>query len=238
MGAACMLKMSPALFVVWWLVRREWVAVASAVAAAVVLSVLSLPFAGPAAQLTFYREVLPSFSSGDYNGLGVPITLFGNHSFPNVVHQLFPAQGQLSGAGRALSSMFALGSLAGLAWWFRAPAEDPFARAAQISAFGVLLLLVPVYTYEHHLVFALPAAVLAVAAAERGRLGAQWITPVALCLTVLFFDLQVLKAEAEAVRGAAWWLAGAIQELKFGALLGLLLTMAHLGGGSRAAVVA
>ena len=34
-------------------------------------------------------------------------------------------------------------------------------RAAQAACYGVLLLLIPVYTYEHHLVFAIPAMVLA-----------------------------------------------------------------------------
>ncbi|MEL6189064.1 MAG: glycosyltransferase family 87 protein, partial [Myxococcota bacterium] len=46
MGAACMLKMSPALFVMWWMLRREWLAVGIACATGLVLSVAALPWVG------------------------------------------------------------------------------------------------------------------------------------------------------------------------------------------------
>ena len=68
MGAACMLKMSPALWVVWWLARQRWRAAAGAVLCGAALSLLVLPLAGPSVQLRFYTEILPTFGSGDYNG--------------------------------------------------------------------------------------------------------------------------------------------------------------------------
>jgi hypothetical protein len=232
MGAACMLKMSPALFVVWWLVRREWVAVAWSVGTAVVLSLLSLPYAGPAIQLEFYTKILPQFSSGAYNGLAVPISLFGNHSIPNVLDQIWPGTAAgLSTPARVLSSAIGLALVGWLAWLFRDLPKDRFTRAAQASAFGVLLLLLPVYTYEHHLVFALPAAVISVLAVERGRIGPRWVAPIGLCVTVLLFDLQILKAQSTALPPAWWLLAGALQEAKFFALLGLLAITAWLGRG-------
>jgi Glycosyltransferase family 87 len=230
MGAACMLKMSPALFVVWWLVRREWRAVAAALGAAILLSIASLPWAGPEVQLRFYRDVLPSFSSGAYNGLSVSIGLFGNHSVPNLLDQALPsADSQLSPTAQALSSAIGLTSLAGLAWLFRARHPDAFQRAAQASAYAVLLLLLPVYTYEHHIVFALPAAVICALAAEQGRLGPRGAALAGAFIGILLFDLQYIRAIAMALPDPIGWLAGVFQELKSTALIGLLALSARLG---------
>jgi alpha-1,2-mannosyltransferase len=236
MGAACMLKMSPALFVVWWMVRREWTAVGAAIAAGVALSFLSLPFAGPAVQWHFYTGILPTFSSGDYNGLSVAIELFGNHSLPNLLDQIAPSAGDtLSPVARILSAVLGLGLVGGAAWWFRDPAPDAFARAAQASCFGVLLLLLPVYTYEHHLVFALPAAVISVLAVHDGRLGPRWAIPVGICVTLLLFDLQVLKGMSRSLPDPIWFLSGVVRELKFVALLGLLASTLRVGRPERLA---
>jgi len=228
MGAASMLKMSPALFVAWWMLRREWTAVGSAIATAVVLSVVSLPLIGFSAQLRFYTEILPTFGSGLYNNLGVPIGLFGNHSIPNVLHQLFPSAGRtLSPAAQALSTVTGVGLMGALAVRWRHPDPTALQRAAQAASVGVLLLLVPVYTYEHHLVFALPAAVLGLLAIGSGALRAAWAAPVAVAVAVLLFDLRDLKAIATASPGA---LGVLVQEAKFASLLVLLAATATLGG--------
>jgi alpha-1,2-mannosyltransferase len=227
MGLACMLKMSPALFVVWWLIRKQWTAVAAAVGAGVVLSLMALPFAGPSVQWRFYTQILPTFSSGEYNGLAVSIQLFGNHSVPNLLDAWLPSPTDaLSPAARAVSALFSLGSLAALAWAFWEGRPDALARAAQSSAFGVLLLLIPVYTYEHHLVFALPAATIAIVGACTGRLDPRWVVPVGLCVGLLLFDLQTLKGMAE---GTNIVLAAILREVKFVALLGLLAACVFLG---------
>ncbi|MBX2801683.1 MAG: DUF2029 domain-containing protein [Myxococcales bacterium] len=233
MGAACMLKMSPALFVVWWLVKRQWHAVGAAVATAVVLSVVSLPLAPVDVQWRFYTQILPTFGSGSYNGLAVPIGLFGNHSLPNLLNDWFPGDGKvLSDTARTLSSLIALGSLGALAWLFRAPEATPLQRAAQASCVGVLILLVPVYTYEHHLVFAIPAAVLAVFACVRGHLPVGWTGVVAFSVVVLLFDLQSLKGMALAMPASLGAVASLFRELKFLALLGLLVSTAVVGARS------
>jgi alpha-1,2-mannosyltransferase len=225
-----MLKMSPALFVVWWVVRREWRAIGAAVAAAIALSVASLPWAGPSVQARFYTEVLPTFSSGDYNSLAVSIGLFGNHSVPNLLNQVWPARGGvLSPIAQALSTLVALGALAALAVWFRAPNPTPFQRAAQASAFGVLMLLVPVYTYEHHLVFALPAAVIAVLGVLRGALGRRWTALAGTFIGILLFDLQYIRAIAESLPASLVGLGGVLQELKSVALIGLFGICVRLG---------
>ena len=95
LGTACMLKMSPALLVVVLVavVRREWVAAGSirALRRGGALGPRAAAHLGFDVQLGFYTEVLPTFGSGWYNGLAVPIELFGNHSMPNMLDNLFRA---------------------------------------------------------------------------------------------------------------------------------------------------
>src|SRR5262249_28780070 len=158
---ACMWKMSPALFVIAWLVRGRWSPAIAAVIAAVVLSLLTLPILGPSGQLAFYLHVLPGFSSGTYNGLTVPISLYGNHSIPNIYDALFPASAAgLSRAARLLSTGTALvlvgGTFGALAW--RGTRDWP----AEIATLAMIMLLIPVYTYEHHVVWAIPAVVVGI----------------------------------------------------------------------------
>jgi hypothetical protein len=234
-GLACMLKMSPALFVFVWIAQRRWRAVGGAVAAAVAASVASLPFVDASLQLHFFRDVLPTFSSGGYNGLSVPIQLFGNHSVPNWFDQLAPGDRTgLSSTGRMLSSGFALGGLAGLCVAFRHPTRDPMTRAGRAGAVAVLLLLVPVYTYEHHLVWAIPAASAAVLAVGVGRLGVGWAPLVGASVALLTVDLDLLHGLAD--RAAAPWVAVLFQEAKTVALLALLAVGARVGWASPASV--
>jgi len=227
LGTACMLKMSPALLVMWWLLRREWVAAVASVVTAVGLSLLVLPLVGLTHQVTFFTQVLPGFGSGDYNGLAVPIGLFGNHSVPNLWHHVFPgAKGLLSPTARTASSVTNLSLLVGLGLWFRHAPRDTLQLAAQVSAVGVLMLLFPVYTYEHHLVWALPAMAVVAIAAERGRLAWPWAVVAGVGITLVMFDLQDLKRSAEFFGPP---LQGVFMELKTVGLAALMVTCAHLG---------
>jgi alpha-1,2-mannosyltransferase len=233
MGIACMLKMSPALFVLLWLVRREWVAAGMAVLTGALLSLLVLPIAGLGVQWRFYTQILPTFSSGWYNGLSVPIGLFGNHSIPSWINDVFPGGGHvLTPTAQALSTLLGLGTLTVTLWTFRGRAEpvrDPLVRAAQAACVGVVLLLLPVYTYEHHLVFALPAAVVAIVAALRGRL-TEWAVVIAgLCVAVLLIDLQALRGWSEGLPDVLWAFGRVLRELKFLALIGLFAITLALG---------
>lgn len=231
-GMACMAKMSPALFVAWWLLRRRWVAASTACLTAVVLSVASLSVVGWADQLRFYTEILPKFASGDYNGLSIPIDLFGNHSIPNLFHQLWPSQGRALSSTAALGSrVFSLGMVTGLGllYGIRPPIEDRWTVAGQAASVAVAMLLIPVYTYEHHLVWALPAAVLAVLAASSGRLPWPLVIVAGISVSVLAFDLQGLKAASNEASSVP--VALLFQEAKTLALMGLLLCTAWVGRG-------
>lgn len=227
LGAACLLKMAPALWLLWWALRGRWRAVGAAAAFAVVASVAALPLVGPAEQLRFFTEVVPGFGTGTYNGLVVKISLFANHGLPNLVDQLLPGDGSaLSPAARVVSASLSLVLLAGLGWAFRRRSDDPWRVAGQVAAVGALGLLVPVYTFEHHLVFAIPAATAIAAALVAGRLHPAWWSAMVVVAAGLLWPHVHLRSLAEAWGGPVGW---ALQELKCGALVALLAAGVRLG---------
>lgn len=236
LGIACMAKMSPALFVAWWLLHRQWRPVAAACGTAMALSILSLPFVGAGTQLRFYTEVLPQFASGDYNGLAVPIGLFGNHSIPNALDWFLPGRGTLSVPARALASVSTLALLAAVGWTFRRPDPSPHVAASQVGAIAVAMLLVPVYTYEHHLVWAIPAVVAVCVEVARGRIPPLAAAPMGAAFAFLAFDLQDMKVFSEWV-GTGTMAGVAMREAKFVSLVALLvagLWLGHRDGGPSA----
>ncbi len=159
-GLSAMLKMSPALFLLYWGLRRNWTAIAGAVTTAMALSVIALPFVSFSQQIVFYRDILPGFASGDYHGLTVPISLPANHSIPDMWNRLLPSGGDLLSSGARIGSgICTLSMIALWAWACRKRGNEP----AVLGALTVMMVVTPVYTYEHHLVFLL----LAVGAAAR-----------------------------------------------------------------------
>jgi len=195
-GLGCMLKMSPALLVAWWLLQGRWRPVVAAVAAAVLLSLASLPLVDLETQWRFYTQVLPGFGSGDYNGLTVPITLTHNHSIPSLLHELFGGGATTSLEARAawVSRGVTLGLLSLLAFRFRKPGADPVATLCQVGVVVVLMLVLPVYTYEHHMVWMLVPYAAVVAAVAGGRLGRGWWPVLVLAYLVQALPLDMLKA--------------------------------------------
>ena len=231
LGLACMWKMSPALLVAWCLLRGRWRTVAASCLTAVLVSAMSVPWVSLELQQRFYLEVLPGFGSGDYNGLAVSIGLFGNHSIPNLWHQAYPGTD-----GGGLSEMARWGAtwtnalmVVALGAWFAGRDREAHARACQVGAVCVAMLLIPVYTYEHHLLWALPAVVASAVALMRGRLGALWLLPLALAYALWAYPLASLKEV-----WLAWdalWVRGLVQEAKFASLFVIGLACVWAGRG-------
>ncbi len=230
-GLACMWKMSPALFVAMWLLQRRWTPAVAAVGAAVLASVLSLPLVGLSDQIWFYTRVLPGFSSGDYNGLSVGIDIWGNHSFANVYDAWLPnpdaGSMRLGATAQALTTATALALVGAVGWLFRKPAADPLAEAARIGAVGIVMLLVPVFTYEHHVIWALPALAALIVAVERGRLGAGAAVALGVSIALWAFDLAELKSAANGLDNPL--VTFALREGKFSALLVILGLSVRVG---------
>ena len=230
LSAAAMIKMSPALLMAHWIASRRYRPAAAAAGGAVLLSIASLPLAGPALQWEFYTAILPSFSSGSYHGLSVPINIPANHSIPDLMHQLWPGTSNkvLSGTAKQASSALSILLLAGLCFLSSRSARDSLSSACMASAFLCLMLVVPVYAYEHHLSYLLlPAAVL-LSACLRGRL-TRWETGAA-ALSYFFaaWPLYMLRSAQKSLPALEWIL----QESKFFALacLATLCVRAALKG--------
>lgn len=224
-GAAAMAKMSPALYFAWWAVRRSWKPILGGVAAAVVLSLVSLLLVDLSTQIRFYTKILPAFSTGNYHGLTVPISLPANHSIPDLFNQLWPGPNPhtLSRAARLGSSAVEIGLLAVLCALARQP-RDLLGEACLAGAYTVLLVIWPVYTYEHHLsMLILPAAAVATAA-MRGRLGVIGWAGTVLAWFFVGWPLSWLRSLQHHLPALSWWL----QESKFmgEVLLGMLCVVA------------
>lgn len=235
LGAAAMFKMSPALFLLYWALRRQWRPCVAAVLTAIGLSVVSLPICPLATQIEFYTRVMPGFASGDYHGLTVPISLSANHSIPDIFNTLWPGPSKT-----ALSPSAILGSrvvtgcaLALWAWRTRLastqlPEPGGLHRDARtLGALTVLMVIVPTYTYEHHLVFLL----LPVSALLASVLN-DWVTGGGLRLRHVLAILAVVIAGwplhlvTELIQSVPHWAQPWVREGKFVALLvifGLLL---------------
>lgn len=213
-GAAAMIKMSPAVLLLYPALRLQWRVVLGAVASATALSLLVLPLVGPAEQLRFYTEILPGFSSGDYHGLKVPISLPANHSIPDLFDRVFPTSADtLSTRARQASLAASAALLAAWAWRFGRRGDDREERLAALALL-VPMVVIPVYGYEHHLVFVLPA-ILAAAGTQPG-----------LALLVVYFFLAWPLAWLRDAQGwAPSWMEPAFRESKFVAALALYALM-------------
>ena len=97
-----------------------------------------------------------------------------------------------------------------------------------MNAVSVLMLLVPVYTYEHHLVWTLPARLAVSLGVLRGRLPGLWAVVAGVGIALIAFELAALKRLAEHPEMARW-LATVIRESKMVGLLALLASAVRLG---------
>lgn len=221
LSIAAMAKMSPALFLAWWGARLRWRPVLAAVLGAIGLSVLALPLVDLPTQVRFYTEILPGFSSGEYHGLKVPITLPANHSIPDLYNQLWPGPSahRLSEAAQRAASLTSLGLL-GLIVAFGWRERDRLGEAGIAGALTVLMVITPVYTYEHHFAFLLIPAVALAAAWEAGRLSRPAAALAAIAYFFAAWPLYVLRPLQKASPEALSWF---FQESKFAGALGLAL---------------
>lgn len=222
LSLSAMAKMSPALFLSLWGIRRHWRPVLAAIAGAILLSLLTLPLVDLPNQLRFYTDILPGFSSGNYHGLRVPITLPANHSIPDLYNQLWPGPSnhELSVPAQRASSLTSL-ALLGLLVFCGRHRRDTVGEVCLAGALTTLMVLTPVYTYEHHFVFLLlPASALALAW-ERGRLSPRTAAAAAAAYFFAAWPLYVLRPLQKMAPESFSWL---VQESKFfgAALMGVL----------------
>ncbi|MFC1592073.1 glycosyltransferase family 87 protein [Thermodesulfobacteriota bacterium] len=201
-GLACMLKMSPALFVAWWLLQRRFKPAGAAVGFAALSTLVCLPVLGFELQWKFYTEVMSGFVGGQYHGLRCPILYDANHSIASVWHWVMPRTKPGLSQSARLATMATSGAiLLVMAWNFRRSRGDRLTTVAQISAVGIAASLFPIYVFEHHLVWTLPGIVVTALALLNGRLGRLWLLPLAAAWGLLCLDVEWWRALARAAGG-------------------------------------
>jgi hypothetical protein len=198
--------------------QRRWRSVGIAIAGAFAWTAVSLVIAPWPVQLEFYRDVLPGFSTGEYHGLTVPISLPANHSLADWFNRWWPGRNNhvLSETARIANAVASLG-LTGIVAWFARTRRDALGSALLAGAFTVVLLVTPIYTYEHHLVFLiLPLGALAAAASRRILAG-----PLLACAIVAYAFVAWPLAWIRAASSAAPAWSGIFYETKFFGLLAI-----------------
>ena len=154
LACAGMIKMSPVYIMFQWIVQKRWKATIQTIIGAVILSMIALLIMKFQTQISFYVDVLPSFASGNYNGLQVPITLPANHSIPDIWNQIFAGKDNhtLSEMAKRISSVISISMLAIIlvcSKYWKGEVTSRMLYGASITLF----VITPVYTYEHHLAF-------------------------------------------------------------------------------------
>ena len=231
LACAGMIKMSPVYIMFQWVIERRWYVVIYTVFVAIILSFFSLLFMDFTTQFLFYTDVLPSFSSGNYNGLRVPITLPANHSIPDIWNQIFPGPNDktLSTTAKQGSSIVSFTLLLGLltctSVW-----KGEWSSKYLSGAFVVLFVITPIYTYEHHLAFAIIPILFLLEGLSKEEIKSQKIKYiVAVIYFFLAWPLWMLRSLQN--ENDIWnWL---LQESKFFALVLLFFLCIYVAYSKR-----
>ena len=220
LSMAAMIKMSPALLLVPMSLFREWSFVLWAVVGAIALSLLSLPIVGLEQQLFFYFDVLPQFSSGRYLDLKIPINLPGNHSVPDIFNQIWPGTSNqtLSGTAKGATSLSLLLMVIGLGFCTRF-CRDQLGRLSLMGAFVTLMVVSPVYAYEHHLVFMAIPIVSILATIQHKSLPRSWLLLAVVAYVILAWKWGSVRWLMAYFQDTAPLLSYLIKEAKFVACL-------------------
>lgn len=178
LATAAMTKMSPALIFFGWIVQKQWRSAWVCALTCLFLSVTVLPWISFNEQIRFYTDILPEFSSGAYHGLKIPINIPANHSIPDMYNQLFPGTSKtvLSDIAKRLSSFTSGVLFVSILFWMRRLHHSE-SKLFAIMALIPLMLVTPVYCYEHHM--------------------ALLLVPVVICL-------ETFKTSTVSVRVVAW----------------------------------
>jgi hypothetical protein len=224
-GAACMFKPLPGLLLLWWVVSLQWRALGGAAAAALFLSLLTLPLLGASDQLRFYLVSLPGIGGGSYGGLAVPIEITGNHSIANLWASVWPLEDGISVAAR-WASLLCTGAILGFSLFaLRRRPQSASAVASSFAALCSVLLLLPFYSFEHHLVFTIPAWIAVAAAVADRQLGRTATVALGGAYLFMAWPLQHLRWISESLPAPA---GRVMLESKFAAILILALVTLQL----------
>lgn len=165
-GIAAAIKLTPAVFVLYFLLRRDYRAAITAAVSGAVATAIGFALA-PSASLTFWLDNPAGGVSGS--------PFFSNQTFQAVLVRM-----GIDGTARTACWVLLSAGLLALAWPVIRRGPAPLAL---IATAGVGLLISPT-SWSHHWVWVAPALLVAVATAWRTR-SATWIT-VAITSALVF----------------------------------------------------
>ncbi|MEC8424628.1 MAG: glycosyltransferase family 87 protein [Myxococcota bacterium] len=170
-AVAALLKMSPAVLLLRFLAARSWRPLLAGLGVGLGALVLSVGIAGVECSMRFFRDVLPGLSDGGWNGLGIPLDFRANHSLAGMLNAAFPGPDDvtLSQTARRFGIGLTASGFLALAWLGRRR-FDPLGEALLWGALSALVVITPVYAWEHHHVLLLLPMVATGQALREGRL--------------------------------------------------------------------
>ena len=194
-AVAALLKISPAAFLIRFAAARRWRPLVAGVGVGLGGLALGAAIVGVDRTVAFFEEVLPRLSDGGWNGLGVPLSFRANHSLAGLLHGLFPGpdEATLSPVARWVSRVLVLTAFGTLAWVGRRR-RDPLGEGLLWGALSGVVLITPVYAWEHHHVLLLLPMVATGAALLQGRLPRWAWAPFGLCWAIWAWRLPWWRA--------------------------------------------
>lgn len=163
LGVAAVLKVSPAVLLLYFLARRRFRVVLSCLLSVAAIAAATLPL-GAAGAWTRFFAVLPEMSHAR-SGIGIfPPGFYPNFAVAGLFARIFPDDLPLARIWTlALLSLLAAG-LAFAVW----RTATPQARNLLVSSFLVLMIVASPFAYRHHVIYLLPGAVLLLTDASLG----------------------------------------------------------------------
>lgn len=156
LATACLLKISPAIFLVYFLWRREYQTVGATLIWLVLINLIMIFLAGWNNHLIFFSRVLPGFFYGHHRILGRSwIFSEGNISLNSFLAKIIAVH-KLPGGGLLLrwgTFAISLGLAGSLFLNLKRKTGTPLEENCQLSYMIFLMILLSRVTWEHHLVW-------------------------------------------------------------------------------------
>jgi alpha-1,2-mannosyltransferase len=191
-GLAAAIKLTPAIFVLFFLPRRHWRPVITAAASFVGFGLVGLALAPTDAKQYWFSALLDPSRVGD-------LSYAGNQSLRGVLHRL----GLTVIVESGLWALISLGVVV-LAWVAVTRARQAGNDLAAVLAVAIAGLLVSPVSWSHHWVWVGPGLVLlAGVATHQSRLWLTAVAPVALVFTV--GPQWLLPNDHRVELGWQWW---------------------------------
>ena len=169
---------------------------------------VALPLLGATSMEDYFTRVLPKVLAGDFTGVGMRLDSFSNQGLSSVLAIGFPgATGQHLGTVSWVILWFVgLCVLTGLVLRDRSMGDSEWTAPVQTALWMLAVLLLPAYTMEANLIWALPALAVVVGALQRGRLDPRWVLPIGVSAAVLMYPMAPLRSFQQSLLLPEWTL--------------------------------